>query len=197
MRKWWVPGICPKPEPGTTQMPVASRRERQVLVVGPVGGEGDPRESVHRARDARAMDARYPIEAFCENGGAGAELRHDVVALGDVEGAAGAPFMGRSHHAIGDDLAGQVGTEADRLELGYLVDDLAGDIAYLHVPAAMPALADEALGGGVEGEEGDVRDAHLGHHPREGIEAEVGEVHVLLVHLVGEDGKIVGAGEGR
>mmetsp|Transcript_41231 Transcript_41231/g.129165 ORF Transcript_41231/g.129165 Transcript_41231/m.129165 type:complete len:385 (+) Transcript_41231:860-2014(+) len=94
----------------------------------------------------------------------------------------------RDHDAHGD-LARHVRGEVDGRDLVDLLDDIRMDVGGLEVAAAEAALAVGALGDCVEGHELHlVRPglAHGGEHLLAGDER-ARAVHVLLVHLVGEE----------
>ncbi len=112
--------------------------------------------------------------------------------VGGVRGHAG---LRRPHHGVGGHLARQVGAEAHGLELEDLGRHVLRHVAVLEVAAAHPALAQEALGAGVETEQRDIPQILLVEHLGERGEAVPREVDVLLVDLVGQHGEAVGLGE--
>ena len=108
------------------------------------------------------------------------------------EGHAG---LRRTHHGVGRRLAREVGAQAHALELEDLGGHILGHVAELEVAAPHAALAQEALGAGVEAEEGDLLRVRLVQHLGEGYELIARQVDVLLVDLVGQDREPVGLGE--
>ena len=113
------------------------------------------------------------------------------VRLGLPERVAGVAGAWRADHTVDADLAAEGRAEADGDHLVDEREDVVGDVGALKVAAAPAALARDALGDGVEGEEGDgrVERADDLFERREGVR--LARVQVRLVHLVGEQDEVV------
>src|SRR5690606_24426842 len=100
----------------------------------------------------------------------------------------------RRDHQVGRQLPGDVGAEADGLQLDELVENVVGDIPQFQIPAAQSAFAEETLGDRVQAEQRHRIDTQRVHHLGERVEPAPGRIDVLLVNFVGNHRQAVACG---
>mmetsp|Transcript_26079 Transcript_26079/g.54739 ORF Transcript_26079/g.54739 Transcript_26079/m.54739 type:complete len:319 (+) Transcript_26079:413-1369(+) len=161
-----------------------------------LGRERDAREGVHGTLRRLAGDALKLVQRVDQLDGTALERAEDALLLGHVALIRGVARLRRLHHQPSDELPNRVGAQADGRHLEDLRLDLRVEADDLHVAAAQPALAEEALGGRVEGDELQRRlGAHLAEHLLERVERPSRVVNILLVHFVGHEHEIVARAE--
>ena len=155
-------------------------------------GEADAWKQIECARRVNAGHARERVEARGHRVSALRERSVRRVRLGLPERVARVARARRAHHAVDADLPGDGRTEADGGHLVQQRDDVLADVCALKVAAAPAALAGDALGDGVEGDEGDGAFVEGAEDLLEGGEGVRGAlVQVGLVDFVGEEDEVV------
>mmetsp|Transcript_15525 Transcript_15525/g.52383 ORF Transcript_15525/g.52383 Transcript_15525/m.52383 type:complete len:495 (-) Transcript_15525:215-1699(-) len=143
------------------------------------GGEG-----VHGAPGVVAGEARDGPQAVHEEAALAREAFADGGHLCLVGGVALVPGLRGPHHEGREGLPREGGAEGGGGELEELGAHVGVDVEEVHVAPAPPALPEEPLGGGVEGDELQVRGALVQGHLPARDKALPARVNVLLVHLV-------------
>lgn len=164
-----------------------------------LGRQGDGREQVHGPLRLAALHALHLSESLVEGGGALTQTVEDAVVLLLVQLVGGLAGPRGVDHELDEALADDGGAEHDGDELVDVGLDLRVEADELEVAAAVAALADHALGDGVEGGELDaVVDAGLLllHLAQDALEAvELAHEDVGLVDLVGHNDEVLLVGE--
>lgn len=175
---------------------------RAAVCVGGVDGlfgEGDGGEEVHGALGLGAADALHLGKGLVEGRGALLEAAKDALVLLVVEGKRGLAGAGRVDHELDHALADDGSAEHDGDKLVDVGLDLGVEADELKVAAAVAALADHALGDGVQRGELDlvVLARVLLLHPAEDrLEAvKLADKDVGLVDLVGHDEQVFFVGK--
>lgn len=162
-------------------------------------GEGDGGEEVHGALGLGAVDALHLVKGLVQGGGALLEAVEDALVLLVVELKRGLAGAGRVDHEVDHALADDGGAEHDGDKLVDVGLDLGVQADELKVAAAVAALADHALGDGVEGGELDLvvlAGVLLLHLAEDRLEAvELADKDVGLVDLVGHDEEVLFVGK--
>ena len=120
------------------------------------GGEVQSGEEVQRARGRGAGHAREPVEPSGHRRRARRQSLVDRVGLLLPERVALVPRLGRPHHAVDTDLAADGHAQADAHHLVQQRDRVVWDVGDFKVAPSSATFASDALGDGVEGDEGGV-----------------------------------------
>ena len=155
------------------------------------GGQANAWVQIERARRVDAGYALERIEARCHRLGALRERGMRRVRLGLPERVAGVGGAWWADHAVNTDLAAEWRAEADGDHLVQEREDVVGHVGALEVSAAPAALARDALGDGVEGEEGDARVERADDLFERGERVGGARVQVRLVDFVREQDEVV------
>ena len=156
------------------------------------GGEANAWEQIERAGRVDAGHAGERVEARGHRLGALCQGGVRRVGLGLPERVARVARARRADHAVDADLAAEGRTEADGGHLVEQRDDVLAEVRALEEAAAPAALAVDALGDGVEGDEGHVALVERAEDLFEGGEGVRGAlVQVGLVDFVGEEDEVV------
>ena len=155
------------------------------------GGQANAWVQIERAWRVDAGYALERIETPRHRLGALRERGVRRVRLGLPERVAGVAGARWADHAVDADLAAEWGAEADGDHLVDEREDVVGYIGALKVAAAPAALARDALGDGVEGEEGDLRVERADDLFERGEGVRVARVEVRLVDFVREQDEVV------
>jgi len=155
------------------------------------GGEVQPGEEVQRAWGGGTGHAREPVKSGGHGHRACGQRAMDRVGLLLPERVALVPRFGRADHTVDTDLAADGHTQADADHLVQQRDRVVCDVGDFKVPASSTALASDALGDGVEGDEGDVRVEHAYDLFERGEGVRVAGVDVHLVYLVCDKDDVV------
>ena len=159
-------------------------------------GEANAWKQIECAGRVNAGHARERIQARGHRIGALPQRSVRRVRLCLPERVAGVARARRAHHAVDADLPGDGRTEADGGHLVEERDDILANVGALKIAAAPAALAGDALGDGVEGDEGHGALVERAEDLLEGRERVRGAlVQVGLVDLVGEQDEVVRGAE--
>lgn len=162
-------------------------------------GEGDGREEVHGALRLGALDALHLTKGLVQSGGALLETSKDAVVLLLVELIRGLTLLRRVHHELDEALADDGGAEHDGDELVDVGLDLGVESAELKVATSVTALANHALGDGVERsklEAVELAGVLLLELTEDSLEAvELANEDICLVDLVGHNNEVLLVGE--
>lgn len=169
---------------------------RAALLLGSLNGlgrHGDAEVGVEGTISGLAVDTLELVETAGELVGSSLEGGHNLVLLLLPERIRGLAGLGRIDHDIDGVLTIDVGAAADGDELVELVLDGLVKVVELEVTSSSAALTEEALGGGVEGDELDVLGllTEVEDDLSEGLELVAGSVDVGLVDLIGQDADLL------
>eukprot|EP00754_Rhynchopus_humris_P016146 Rhum_TRINITY_DN14497_c10_g1::Rhum_TRINITY_DN14497_c10_g1_i3::g.93134::m.93134 len=147
--------------------------------------QAERRKRVHGARDLVRLDSLHLVDPRVQHLRPRLQAVEKPVVLRVPRRVRRVALDRRVHHQVDHDLPVHVRAQRDRRHLHQRLHRHLREVAHLHVPAAAPALPDDALRHGVERDERQRREL-TGHDALERHERPLCAVDVLLVHLVGQ-----------